>query len=123
MTWRRPSPKTRARDAQDVLVQAAKGAIILAVLERLLMTKPSNWLEVRRAARLARRRQIVRLTHAWTFACVSSDACPLTDARCASSQQEHIDYLGIQALLFKHTSMGFFAQLRVFFAHTKRIAD
>jgi hypothetical protein len=38
-------------------------------------------------------------------------------------QQEHIDYLGIQALLFRRTSMSFFAQLRVFFAHTKRIAD
>ncbi len=53
---------------------------------------------------------------------MSSDACPLTDARCPS-QQEHIDYLGIQALLFRRTSMSFFAQLRVFFAHTKRIAD
>jgi hypothetical protein len=28
-----------------------------------------------------------------------------------------------QALLFKKTSMGFVAQLHVFFAHTKRIAD
>ena len=57
---------------------------------------------------------------------MSSDACPLTDARgCVwlCCQQEHIDYLGIQALLFRRTSMSFFAQLRVFFAHTKRIAD
>ncbi len=37
--------------------------------------------------------------------------------------EDHIDYLGIQALLFKRTSMGFVAQLRVYFAHTRRIAD
>jgi hypothetical protein len=69
------------RPTQDILVEAAKGAVILAILERLLMTRPQYFLE------------------------------------------DHIDYLGIQALLFKRTSMGFVAQLRVYFAHTRRIAD
>ena len=39
-----------ATEWQDVVKEAIKGAIMLAVLERLLMTRHVNWLEVRGAA-------------------------------------------------------------------------
>ena len=32
---------------QDVAIEAAKGAVVLAIMERLLITRPSHWLEVR----------------------------------------------------------------------------
>ena len=88
--------------------EAVKGAIILAVLERLLLTRHSNWLEVRRC-------------------CAGrSDACMAPEPPClrlTRAQQEHIDYLSLQSLLFKQTALSFSGQLRLFFRHTRRIAD
>ena len=47
-----------ASEWQDIVKEAIKGAIVLAILERLLLTRHSNWLEVRTraapAAHLAR---------------------------------------------------------------------
>ncbi len=37
--------------------------------------------------------------------------------------QDHIDYLSIQALMFKETSLGFVGQIKLFYAHTSRIKD
>ena len=36
-----------ATEWKDILTEAAKGAIILAILERLCLTRPTSWLEVR----------------------------------------------------------------------------
>jgi hypothetical protein len=33
--------------AQDIVKEAVKGVIILAILERLFLTRPVSWLEVR----------------------------------------------------------------------------
>jgi hypothetical protein len=70
-----------ATEWQSILEEAAKGAIILAILERLCLTRNSNWLE------------------------------------------EHIDYLSLQSLLFKQSTLGFVGQIKVFFTFTKRISD
>ena len=43
-----------ASEWQDIVKEAIKGAIVLAILERLLMTRNSNWLEVRAATTDAR---------------------------------------------------------------------
>jgi hypothetical protein len=49
---------------------------------------------------------------------------PSLSWRCvALPTQEHIDYLSLQSLLFKQTSLGFVGQLKIFFKHTKRISD
>jgi hypothetical protein len=39
-----------AAEWQDVVKEALKAAVILAILERLHLTKPVSWLEVRRRA-------------------------------------------------------------------------
>jgi hypothetical protein len=36
-----------ATEWRDIMIEAAKGAIILAILERLFLTRPLYWLEVR----------------------------------------------------------------------------
>jgi hypothetical protein len=35
--------------------------------------------------------------------------------------EEHIDYISLQALLFKESSMSIWQQTRLFFSHTKRV--
>ncbi len=37
--------------------------------------------------------------------------------------EDHVDYLSLQALLFKQASLGFVGQLNVFYTHTRRISD
>lgn len=34
---------------------------------------------------------------------------------------DHIDYLSVQALLFRRTTVGFVGQIKLFFSHTKRV--
>jgi hypothetical protein len=41
-----------ATEWRSILEEAAKGALILAILERLCMTRNSNWLEARRPLRV-----------------------------------------------------------------------
>jgi hypothetical protein len=41
----------------------------------------------------------------------------------APPRQEHIDYLSLQSLLLRQTTLGFYGQVRLFFQHTKRLAD
>ena len=93
---------------------AVKGAIVLAVLERLMLTRPSNWLEVRTSpannARLHQsHRSCVCIAHLLT--------------RFFFNRQEHLDYLSVQALMFKHASLGAVAQVRLMFHNTRRLTD
>jgi hypothetical protein len=37
--------------------------------------------------------------------------------------EEHIDFLAVQALLWKQTSLGFAGQIRVFVRNTRRLAE
>jgi hypothetical protein len=89
---------------QDILIEALKGALILAILERLYITRNSSWLEVRRRTSRCR----LLMPHASLL---------LTLFR---RRQEHIDYYSLQALLYKHAGLSVFQQTRLFFSHTKR---
>ena len=108
-----------ASEWQDIVKEAIKGAIVLAILERLLLTRHSNWLEVREDRRaqtaLAARRARLLRNGLPSFTSLSAPLLP--------SRQDHIDYLSLQALLFKQTSLSFAGQIRLFFRHTRRIAD
>jgi hypothetical protein len=47
-------------------------------------------------------------------------------AKCAlilnhAPSADHMDYLSVQALLFRRTTVGFIGQIKLFYAHTKRI--
>ena len=110
-----------ASEWQDILKEAIKGAIVLAVLERLLMTRHVNWLEVRAPAAGCRARHggayVVISSMPWSLLLPDSLHAP------ACGAQDHIDYLSLQALLFKQTTLGFAGQIRIFFRHTRRIAD
>jgi hypothetical protein len=100
----------RAADAlapaarQDMLIEAAKGAVILAILERLFLTRHAHWVRQPLKRKLA------------------SLAPPLTLPR-ARQLEEHIDFLAVQALLWKQTSLGFAGQIRVFVRNTRRLAE
>jgi hypothetical protein len=48
---RAPAP----RCSQPIVIEALKGVLVLALMERLLLTRPSHWLEVR--TRLLRRQR------------------------------------------------------------------
>jgi hypothetical protein len=50
------------RRAQSILEETIKGAIVLAILERIFLTTNSNWLEVRRGVRCAAVRSKTSLT-------------------------------------------------------------
>ena len=72
-----------ATEWKDVLTEAVKAAVILAIMERLFLTRNSSWLE------------------------------------------EHVDYLSLQALMFQQqrAKLGFSGQVRLFFRHTRRLAE
>ncbi len=61
-------------------------------------------------------------------ACVSKCSCVSWLTACAAplallpQLEEHIDYISLQALLFKESSMSIWQQTRLFFSHTKRVA-
>ena len=69
-----------ATEWKDIFMEAAKGAIVLAIMERLFLTDASGWLE------------------------------------------EHIDFLSLQALLFKKQSVSFAGRVRTLFTFTKRLS-
>ena len=50
-------------------------------------------------------------------------ACLSHIDRLATPCQDHIDYLSLQALLFKQTTLGFAGQIRLLFRHSRRITD
>ncbi len=108
----RPSPRP-----QDILAETAKGVVFLMIMERLFLTSNFAWLE----ARQTRARTHTR-THARHAAAPSRCRGPDQRwcARCVS--QEHVDYLSIQALLYKRaTLLTLGQQTALFWRHTKRL--
>jgi hypothetical protein len=92
---------------------AVKGALVLAVMERLMLTRPSHWLEVRTSHRRP------PTTHVTSIA-------PVARAHRVDMllrPQEHLDYLSMQALMFKHASLGAAAQVRLMFHNTRRLTE
>lgn len=86
------------------MTEALKGAIILAVLERLCLTRNSGWLEEQCVPRPRYCDRLRVLT-------------------CMRSPIRSIDYLSIQAQMFQEqrAHMGFAGQIRLFFRHTRRL--
>ena len=68
-----------ASEWRDILFEALRAALILAILERLCLTRHASWLE------------------------------------------DHLDYLSLQALLLRDTSLSVWGRTRHHFAHTKRL--
>ncbi len=100
-----------AADWRDVVKEAAQAVALMVLLEWLCLTRNTSWLEVRRLLRpgglaCAHRRDVTR-------------------PRRRSPAQEHVDYLSLQALLFRDgvRAPGWTAQIRLFFRHTKRLGD
>jgi hypothetical protein len=69
-----------AAEWKDIVVEALKGLVVLAILERMLLTSDISWLE------------------------------------------DHLDYLCLQALLFKQ-NLSMTGQVRLLFARSKRLQD
>ena len=94
------------------------------------MTRNATWLEVRAARRAQALHGSARPNNGGAsghcgFSALSFRSPPLTPrVPHLNAQQAHVDYLSLQALLFKHTTLGFAGQIRLFFfRHTRRIAD
>ena len=100
-----------ASEWRDVLHEAAKGVLLLAVLERLHLTRSVAFLEVRPA--MWDLPPAPRLTH---------DA-PLAGPAGVRPGQEHIDYLSCQALLFQRPGLSFWGQVQLLFAYKMRVSD
>jgi hypothetical protein len=62
---------------QDILIEALKAAIILAILERLFFTRNSSWV---RRCRACACQTLVRLWAAWLTACAAPLAFFCTDS-------------------------------------------
>ena len=93
-----------ASEWQDIAKETAKGLIILAVLERLHITRPLSWLEVRACQRAFRQREA-------------------SHAR-AQSPQDHLDYLSVQALLFRENGrLNAFQASKLIYSFRRRIGD
>lgn len=89
-----------ATEWKDIVQEAAKGMVILVVMETLMLTRDSSWLEVRwgqaRGALL----------------CVGS-LCVCV--------QDHVDYLCCQALMFGRASTSLFSQAKLIFIRSRRL--
>lgn len=92
-----------AAEWKDVLTESIKGAVVLAILERLYATPTASWFEDHLGE---------RGVHA-VLACHAA-----SDRRCACP-----DYYCIQSQLFKHATMNVVQQTRLLWKHTKRISD
>ena len=90
-----------ATEWKDIVVEALKGVVVLVVLERLLLTNDTSWMEVR-----PRR-------------CVHAGRGALT--RGARMLKDQLDYLCLQSLLFKHARLSMTQQVRLLFARSKRL--
>ena len=90
-----------ATEWRDIVKEAAKGMLILILLETLMLTRDSSWMEVGRRA------------------------CALCD--CAVSLtlqalQDHVDYLSCQALMFGRASSNLFSQAKLVFIRSRRLS-
>ena len=92
-----------ATEWRGIIVEAAKGAFVLAILERLCLTRAQPWLEGTRPDKAAA-------------------ALPADLAR-ASLIADAVDYESLKALMFKRSDAGHIAQIRTMYAHTKRISQ
>jgi hypothetical protein len=122
-----------AAEWKDIATEAAKGVLLLAILETLMLTRPVAWLEARPAAcSLAtgsmQHRGVFRSTH--YVACMrlrtTSHASWRIRAcfRASRQPQEHVDYLSLQALLFeRNTGLNLYQQTRLLYAFQRRVAD
>jgi hypothetical protein len=91
-----------AAEWKEIVKEALKGLVILAVLERLQLTRPVNWLEEVR--------------------CLTAALCPPLVLTCRLCLQ-HIDYYSVQALLFQEKELNLWQQTKLFFSYRSRIAD
>jgi hypothetical protein len=114
LRWR----ATNTERTQDIVIEALKGALILAILERLCLTRNSTWLEAR------------AIDDACAHVCPAAACCKCSHAahrarflHLHSAKQEHIDYLSVQSLLFQQNTLGIAGQLKLFFTHTRRLKD
>ena len=87
-----------ATEWRDIVQEAAKGMLILVLMETLMLTRDSSWLEVRR-----------RLAHGWY----------LRDSLFVS--QDHVDYLCCQALMFGRASTSLLGQAKLIFIRSRRL--
>lgn len=85
----------------QIVIEALKGALILAILERLCLTRNQNWLE----------------EHVDYLSLVRGPALPTPRAPLTPPS------LLQQALMFKEANIGFIAQIKTIFRHTKRLAE
>ena len=96
-----------AAEWKDISTEAAKTIVILAILERMHVTKSVSWLEDVRAL-LAAPMRVLCLRN--------SDAT-------VRSPLQHIDYMSTQALLFQHVGLSMYQQTKLFYTFRTRICD
>ena len=107
-----------ASEWKDVVTEAMKGAIFLAILERLYITRSNSWFEEHLGVCAAR---------------ISSDLLQQTGRTACSDPRllcrTHLprpacaDYYCIQSPLFGHATLNLVGQARVLWKHSKRISD
>ena len=109
-----------ASEWKDVVTEAMKGAIFLAILERLYFTRSNSWFEEHLGVCTARiGSDLPRSKQAALHFC--------SDPRCLC--RTHLprpacaDYYCIQSQLFGHATLNFVGQARVLWKHSKRISD
>ena len=100
-----------AAEWKDIATEAAKTIVILAILERLHVTKSVSWLEDVRA-----------------LCCAPVRACALflltpSDASFRLPSLQHIDYMSTQALLVQHVGLSLYQQTKLFYTFRTRICD
>lgn len=92
----------------DIVHETLKGAFVMVLMERLFLTRNTSWLEARR----------MRDAHDSERAHADAVRAPVLSLYA----QDHIDYLSLQALLFKRSGLSFVQQARLLFAHSKRVS-
>ena len=97
-----------AAEWKDIATEAAKTIVILAILERMHVTKSVSWLEDVRTLLEALMRALLELNRS-------------ADARVLPLQ--HIDYMSTQALLFQHVGLNMYQQTKLFYTFRTRICD
>ena len=90
---------------KDIFQEAVKGIIILAILERLQLTRHTDWLEAR--------------AHA-SVLCVPSAHCVMPLTRVLA--QAHLDFLSLQANMFTARTFTFWEQIRMLVHNQRRLA-
>ena len=96
-----------ANEWRDVARQAAIAVAVVAIAERMHLTRPVSWLEDQ---------CVPRLGYCGPSAC--------TDLRAhIHSATRSIDYMSTSALLLEHGGLSFFQELRLLFTFRRRLSD